>query len=254
MLVGYVGSIDLDVSDDGTPTARALEPTGDTTAAQLGSPSRYAPISPIRVLDTRTDLFRRRLPANGVLSIAPVTPAVSNASGVTAATASAVVVNITMVDPGAAGFATVWPTGSPQPTVSSLNADFPGQNVANLVTVPLGADGFISIYLVVGADYIVDVQGVYVNSTSSDRRPLRPDRTAASDRHSSRWHARGQRITVGRPHAVRGAERCLGGGAQRHRDEHTGRRVLHGLAGVDPDAERLESERDTAPATPSPTR
>ncbi len=159
---GHSGSVQASAPGSARPG------DADTTAvAELGSPSRYAPIRPTRVIDTRTDPFRRRLPTNGSLSMAPVTPAVSNASGVAAGSVSAVVVNITIVDPAAAGFVTVWPTGSAQPTVSSLNADFPGQNVANLVTVPLGADGFISLFSSSSADFIVDVQGVYVSAASS---------------------------------------------------------------------------------------
>lgn len=170
VVVALVGVIAVAVDDghDHTGVARASVAQEDPTAVSaLGGSSRYAPISPTRVLDTRTDTFRRRLPTSGALSIAPVTPAVASAAGVTPAAASAVVVNITMVDPAAAGFATVWPTGSPQPNVSSLNANLTGQNVANLVTVPLGADGFISVYTSTGADYVIDVQGVYVNATTA---------------------------------------------------------------------------------------
>ena len=91
----------------------------------------------------------------------------------------AVVLNLTMVDVDGAGYASVWPTGSPMPTVSSPNTDLAGQTVANMVTVPLGVDGFISIFSSIGADYIVDVQGVYESATTASAGrfvPLTPRR------------------------------------------------------------------------------
>jgi hypothetical protein len=146
----------------------------EPVAATLGTPTRYAPISPLRVLDTRSDPVHGRLPAGGSLVIAPVTPAVSAASGVPAGQAQAVVLNITMVDTGAAGYASVWPAGSSQPTVSSLNADFPAQTIANLVTVPLGVDGRISLFSSSGADYVIDVQGVHAGASSATAGRLVP--------------------------------------------------------------------------------
>ena len=134
------------------------------------------------------------LPANGVAVDRPGDRGGVERERRTAAAASAVVLNITMVDTGAAGFATVWPTGSPQPTVSSLNADFACQNVANLVTVPVGADGFISLYSSASADFIVDVQGVYAHATSSTAGRFVPLEQRERSTPRPRWHARRQRI------------------------------------------------------------
>ena len=148
-------------------------------AAATGGSTRFVPINPIRVLDTRTDPARGRLAAGRSMPLAPVTPGVVAESGVAAGAVAAVVVNLTMVDADGAGYSSVWPSGSAMPTVSSTNADFPGQTVANLVTVPLGADGFVSIFSSVGADYLVDVQGVYETATTATAGrfvPLTPRR------------------------------------------------------------------------------
>ena len=113
------------------------------------------------------------------MSIAPVTPAVAAATGVAPGAVQAVVLNLTMVDAEGAGYASVWPTGSAMPTVSSANTDLAGQTVANMVTVPVGVDGYVSIFSSVGADYIVDVQGVYESATSASSGrfvPLTPRR------------------------------------------------------------------------------
>ena len=56
----------------------------------------------------------------------------------------AVVLTVTVVDPVAAGFITAYPTGEPTPATSNLNFAA-GQTIANLVTVPLGAGGSVSL-------------------------------------------------------------------------------------------------------------
>jgi hypothetical protein len=158
-------------SDRGSTSVPALAaggaPSEQVAANAVGGSTRYVPINPIRVVDTRTDPVHHRLAAGRSMSLAPVTQAVAAATGVAPGAIQAVVLNLTMVDVDGAGYASVWPTGSPMPTVSSANTDVAGQTVANMVTVPVGADGFVSIYSSIGADYIVDVQGVYESATSA---------------------------------------------------------------------------------------
>ncbi len=60
------------------------------------------------------------------------------------ANATAVIANVTAVDPTAWGFLSVWPAGAAQPTASNLNF-LAGQTVPNLVMIKLGAGGAISI-------------------------------------------------------------------------------------------------------------
>jgi murein DD-endopeptidase MepM/ murein hydrolase activator NlpD len=73
--------------------------------------------------------------------------------------AVAVVVNVTAVDPVAAGFVTVWPAGDPMPTTSNLNVQA-GVTSANLVVATLGRAGALSISISSGyADVLVDVVG-----------------------------------------------------------------------------------------------
>ena len=179
-------------SDRGSTSVPALAadttPDEQVSANSIGVATRYVPISPIRVLDTRTDPGRRRLGAGRSLSLAPVTQAVAAATGVAPGAVQAVVLNLTMVDVDGAGYASIWPTGSPMPTVSSANTDLADQTVANMVTVPLGVDGFISIFSSIGADYIVDVQGVYEGATSASAGrfvPLTPRRAIDTRRSTS---------------------------------------------------------------------
>ena len=77
---------------------------------------------------------------------------------------SAVVLNVTVTNPTAAGYVTVWPAGVARPTASSLNVT-PGWTGANMVTVGVGAGGKVSIFNANGSvDVIADVVGYY-NST-----------------------------------------------------------------------------------------
>jgi hypothetical protein len=74
--------------------------------------------------------------------------------------ATAAVLNLTVVNPVGAGFLTVYPQGSSQPTASNVNYG-PGQVTANRVIVPLSATGQISVYSSAAADVVVDVSGYY---------------------------------------------------------------------------------------------
>ncbi len=137
-------------------------------AASGDTASRYAPLpSPIRVLDTRPGAPIDRLPEDSGMAIDPVTATVAAAAGVAEDDVVAVVINLTAVDADGAGFATVFPTGESVPNSSSVNTSFAGHIVANMVTARLGAGGMISIFASVGTDVLVDVQGLYVRSTSS---------------------------------------------------------------------------------------
>jgi len=73
-----------------------------------------------------------------------------------------VVLNVTVTNPTAPSFLTVWPSdAASQPTASDLNY-VAGQTSPNLVVVRLGADGSISLYNAAGStDVIIDVVGYY---------------------------------------------------------------------------------------------
>ncbi len=72
--------------------------------------------------------------------------------------AAAVAMNVTAVRPSGGGFATVWPCGSAQPVASNLNFAA-GQNRANSVIAPIGADGTVCVHVSSSADVLVDVAG-----------------------------------------------------------------------------------------------
>lgn len=127
--------------------------------------SRYNALSPARILDTRNGLggFSTALPNNGVYEIQ-----ITGQGGVPAADVSSVVINVTAVSPTANGYTTVWPTGTTKPDSSSLNY-VSGKTVAKLVTVPVGANGKVSMFNSGSAtNYIFDVAGYYSSDVTPD--------------------------------------------------------------------------------------
>lgn len=121
----------------------------------------YTAAAPQRILDTRIGLGASvvRVPAGGVLTLT-----VAGAAGVPA-NATAVAINLTVVDPCGAGFVTAYPCGSARPTASNVNvvAHTPSSNLA---VVGVGTGGAVCLSPSVGAQLVVDLQGWFGPSGS----------------------------------------------------------------------------------------
>jgi serine protease len=75
---------------------------------------------------------------------------------------TAVVLNVTVTNPTAGSYLTVWPDGNGQPLASDLNFG-KGQTRANLVVVKVGANGKVDLSNLAGStDVIIDVVGWYI--------------------------------------------------------------------------------------------
>ncbi len=125
----------------------------------------YYPVAPHRILDTRTGVGTSKHP---VLGGSTVALQVLGQSGLPPAGVSAVVLNLTVTHPTTGGHITVFPSGTTRPGVSSIN--YPkGWTGANLVTVPVGANGKVDLYNSAGSvDLIADVTGWYAASLTVD--------------------------------------------------------------------------------------
>lgn len=146
----------------GTPNAPGV--VAAVCKGALVSPaSYYVPMTPTRILDTRTGLG-----ASG--PVAPLNTAkvqIGGAHGVPAGV-SAVVLNVTVADAKSNGVATVYPDGSSLPSSSNLNWAA-GEIVPNLVVVPVGSDGYIDIWNGSpngSTDFIGDLQGYFTTSST----------------------------------------------------------------------------------------
>jgi hypothetical protein len=74
--------------------------------------------------------------------------------------------NVTAVPQGPLGYLAVWPSGSPQPLVSTLNAPT-GAITANAAIVPVGSGGAVSVFVTDPGDVIIDVNGYFAPGGSA---------------------------------------------------------------------------------------
>jgi hypothetical protein len=129
----------------------------------------YTGLTPARLMDTRPaaptidGLFAATGPI-GPRGTSNLT--VVNRGGVPPTGVGAVALNVTATNPTSNSYLTVWPTGKDQPLASNLNFGV-GQTVPNMVIVPVGAGGQISLYNNTGTvDVIVDVLGWFPTGAS----------------------------------------------------------------------------------------
>lgn len=110
-------------------------------------------VTPFRALDTRTSSI--------VAKDSTVSFQVAGRNGIPAKV-SAVVFNLTVAEARSFGFVTAYASGATRPDASNLNFD-KGQIVANSVTVPVGADGKVTLFnRSTGATHLIaDISGYY---------------------------------------------------------------------------------------------
>ncbi len=152
----------------------------------------YSALSPMRICDTRanqvgvvTNQCNRAGLGGTLLGNSSLSVNVANyqSDGVPA-NATAVVVNVTAVGPSMSGYLTLYPAGIAKPSTSSLNFSANEYAVANMVEVPIGVGGAISIYNFMGSvDVLVDVEGYVAppsNTTPTEGlfNPITPYRIA----------------------------------------------------------------------------
>jgi PKD repeat protein len=143
-----------------------------STAQDLnaGKDTAFVPLAPTRVLDTRKGFGT--LEINGATTepaipafTAGALPMAKEPSSPVPGQAVAVAANVTVAQPTAGGYLTVWDPDHPKPVTSTLNFTA-GQTLANAATVQLGAvggDGTVMVYNGSGGStpLVVDVFGYY---------------------------------------------------------------------------------------------
>jgi hypothetical protein len=119
----------------------------DVTGSYTISPSAllFHPLAPTRIYDSRVSGGRWRAGETRVVAVP--------------ASAAAVAVNLTITEPAAAGFVTIFPCQSSLPVVSNINY-VAGQVVANLVQSG-SAGGAICVHSRARTHIVLDLQGTY---------------------------------------------------------------------------------------------
>ena len=137
--VGADGSVTLWNSDDSSAMG-SVDVLVDVVG-WFAAGASYTAVTPTRALDTRIPIgVAAAGPLNAGSTIELATAGIGAPPG-----ATAVVLNLTVTGGSTGGYLTVWPTGEPRPTASSINFAT-GQTVANLVIAKIGPAGSVSIW------------------------------------------------------------------------------------------------------------
>jgi Cysteine-rich secretory protein family len=138
-------------------------------AAATSSATGFAPLSPARIVDTRSSIGATRLAAGNITRIQ-----ITGQGGVPAS-AKALLANVTVTGPSGSGYLTMWNCSATQPEVSTLNFST-NETVANAATIPLDGSGRLCAFSNVSADLLIDVGGYYATSASGRYMPVVPAR------------------------------------------------------------------------------
>lgn len=118
----------------------------------------FYPVTPCRVADTRNPVGTFGGPSMpGASSRSFPVPAAG--CGIPSA-AQAYSMNATVVPAEPLSYLTLWPSGAPQPFVSTLNS-FAGLIVANAALVPAGTNAAVSAFVTNKTDLVLDINGYF---------------------------------------------------------------------------------------------
>jgi hypothetical protein len=153
--------------------------------------------------------------------------------------ATAAVLNVTVVNPAAAGFLTAYPQGSAAPNASNLNFGA-GQTTTNRVIVPLSSSGKISVVSSAQTDALVDVSGYYSAAAgtgtefSPESAPVRVCDTRAPSSFSPQNQCSNEHLASGTGHELN--LKVTNGGAVSDGVPANATAVVVNLTGIAPSA------------------
>jgi hypothetical protein len=130
-------------------------------AGYMPSGSSYTSVVPERLLDTRSGPQQVGYTGDrpGAGATIELTIVAAGATKVPSGT-SAVVLNVTGIEPSTDGFVTVWPCGTERPTASNLNLVAGGIS-PNLVSSKIGAGGKVCIFTQPSTHLAADILGYW---------------------------------------------------------------------------------------------
>ena len=151
-----------------TPTAPADPCNGRdadliTGTTANSSTSRFTALTPVRLVDTRIGVGTEAIPVGAGCTL-EVDPPVGPGS-------TAVVVNVTAVNPASNGHLTAYPCGADKP-LASIVPIVAGRIVPGTAVVPLNADGKFCIFSSVETELVVDLSGVYATDAGQPFQPI----------------------------------------------------------------------------------
>ncbi len=146
------------------PVAGAPPAAAQVDFTPLPGNGLYVPLTPARILDTRSAVGGHAAPFGQAETFALT---VAGTGGVPATNVSAVALNVTVTEPTLPGHLTVWPSDRQKAETSNLNFAA-GQTVPNMVIAKLSSSGRMSIFNSAGFTHvIVDVVGYFSDAIFS---------------------------------------------------------------------------------------
>ncbi len=139
-----------------TGTVQVVTPSGtlnSNAVFQVTGPLQLVPVTLCRLIDTRQ--------SGGAIqggTARNFTVPQLGACGIPTS-AAAYSLNVTAVPHGSLGYLTIWPTGEPQPQVSTMNSP-DGRVKANAAIVPASNNG-VSVYVSQTSDVLLDINGYF---------------------------------------------------------------------------------------------
>lgn len=127
--------------------------------APQAPPGGYVPLTPARLIDTRT---------TDPVAAGSVTELLVAGVGGVPADATSVVLNIGVDGPAAAGFVTAYPCGADLPLASNVNF-LAAETASNGATVKVGDAGKVCLYSSVATHLIVDVNGAQSPTVAGEK-------------------------------------------------------------------------------------
>ncbi len=156
-----------------TGTVQVTTPGGalnSNTVFQVTGPLQLVPATPCRLVDTRQSGGA----IQGGTSRSFTVPQLGSCG--IPASAAAYSLNVTAIPHGTLGYLTIWPTGEPQPQVSTMNSP-DGRVKANAAIVP-SSNNAVSVYVSNTSDVLLDINGYFPTPGSGTYQfyPLTPCR------------------------------------------------------------------------------
>jgi hypothetical protein len=175
----------------------------------------FVPITPCRVMDTRSDspVGPRTTPLGPgeTYTVNATTDNTGNCGTNIPTTATGVSLNVTAVGAALPTFLTIWATGSPQPEASSLNPVPDAPPTPNAVTTGIDAGGQFNIYNLQGnVQVIADINGYYTDHNHDDRYVRTPGNEIPLDLYRLTTESSSWVLTTKWSHGATGFADCVG--------------------------------------------
>ena len=156
----------------GGNTGTCDTPSGCGTVFSLSgvtpNPNQFVPVTPCRLVDTRSGNGGSRAIQGGRFAIFDVRQlSLTNGCG-DLSSATAYSLNLTLIpkDHQNVSYVTMWPTGDNQPWVSTMNSP-DGRTKASAAIVRAGAGGAVNIFPTGTTDVVLDINGYFAPPGSS---------------------------------------------------------------------------------------